>query len=136
VRLDNADNLDRLRTLEAHAAIAYWNAWRDVPLLWARSDLRRVPDHWRTFGTRASPLTGGPRLAVNPASALLNFIFAVCESEERLALSILGLDPGIGFLTSSTGKPRLIGLRHYGACTPRGRALVVSVAEYGAITPG
>ena len=35
---------------------------------------------------------------MNPASALLNFIFAVCESEERLALSILGLDPGIGFL--------------------------------------
>jgi CRISPR/Cas system-associated endonuclease Cas1 len=75
VRLDNADNLDSVRTLEAHAAIAYWNAWRDVPLLWPRSDLRRVPDHWRTFGTRASPLTGGPRLAVNPASALLNFIF-------------------------------------------------------------
>jgi CRISPR-associated endonuclease Cas1 len=105
VRLDNADNLDSIRTLEAHAAIAYWNAWRDVPLLWPRSDLRRVPDHWRTFGTRASPLTGGPRLAVNPASALLNFIFAVCESEERLALSILGLDPGIGFLHLPRANP-------------------------------
>jgi len=98
VRLDNADNSDSVRTLEAHAAIAHWNAWRDVPLLWPRSDLSRVPDHWRTFGTRASPLTGGPRLAVNPASALLNLIFAVCESEERSALSILGHDPGICFL--------------------------------------
>jgi CRISPR/Cas system-associated endonuclease Cas1 len=28
VRLDNADNLDSVRTLEAHAAIAYWNVWR------------------------------------------------------------------------------------------------------------
>jgi CRISPR/Cas system-associated endonuclease Cas1 len=27
VRLDNADNLDSVRTLEAHAAIAYWNVW-------------------------------------------------------------------------------------------------------------
>ena len=98
LRLDDADNLDSVRTLEAHAAVAYWNAWRDVPIFWPKSDLRRVPDHWRTFGTRASPLTGGPRLAVNPASALLNFIFAVCESEARLALAILGLDPGIGFL--------------------------------------
>jgi hypothetical protein len=97
-RLDNADNLDGVRTLEAHAAVAYWNGWRDVPILWPKSDLRRIPDHWRAFGTRASPLTGGPRLAVNPANALLNFVFAICESEARLALAILGLDPGIGFL--------------------------------------
>jgi CRISPR-associated endonuclease Cas1 len=97
-RLDNADNLDSVRTLEARAAVAYWNSWRDLPILWPKSDLRRVPDHWRAFGTRASPLTGGPRLAVNPANALLNFIFAVCESEARLVLAVLGLDPGIGFL--------------------------------------
>jgi hypothetical protein len=88
VRLDNADNSDSVRTLEAHAAIAHWNAWRDVPLLWPRSDLSRVPDHWRTFGTRASPLTGGPRLAVNPASALLNFIFAVCEPQNQSASAV------------------------------------------------
>jgi CRISPR-associated endonuclease Cas1 len=98
VRLDNTDNLDAVRTLEAHAAIAYWNAWRDVPILWPKSDVRRVPDRWRTFGTRASPLTGGPRLAVSPPSAILNYCFAVCESEARLALAILGIDPGIGFL--------------------------------------
>jgi CRISPR-associated endonuclease Cas1 len=97
-RLDDADNLDSVRTLEAQAAVAYWNAWRDVPILWPKSDLRRVPNHWGSFGTRASPLTGGPRLAVNPASALLNFVFAICESEARLALAVLGLDPGIGFL--------------------------------------
>jgi CRISPR-associated endonuclease Cas1 len=98
VRLDDADNLDCVRTLEAHAAATYWNAWRDVPMLWPKSDLRKVPDHWRTFGTRASPLSGGPRLAVTPGSALLNFVFAVGESEARLALVSVGLDPGIGFL--------------------------------------
>ena len=98
MRLTDAENLDAVRLFEAHAAVAYWNAWRNVLILWPKSDVRRVPDHWRTFGTRASPLTGGPRLAVNPPNALLNFIFAVCESEARLALAILGLDPGIGFL--------------------------------------
>jgi CRISPR-associated endonuclease Cas1 len=97
-RLTDAGNPDTVRLIEAHAAVAYWNAWRDVSILWPKSDVRRVPAHWRTFGTRASPLTGGPRLAVNPPNALLNFIFAICESEARLALSILGLDPGIGFL--------------------------------------
>jgi len=98
VRLDNADHLDSVRTLEAYAAVAYWNAWRDVPILWPKSDLRKVPAHWRVFGTRASPLSGGPRLAVCPPGAILNYCFAVCESEARSALAILGIDPGIGFL--------------------------------------
>jgi len=98
IRLTDVENPDSVRLLEARAAVAYWNAWRDVSIHWPKSDVRRVPAHWRTFGTRASPLTGGPRRAVNPPNALLNFIFAVCESEARLALSILGLDPGIGFL--------------------------------------
>lgn len=98
IRLTDTENPDAVRLLEAHAAVAYWNAWRDVSIFWPKSDVRRVPAHWRTFGTRASPLTGGPRLAVNPPNALLNFVFAVCKSEARLALSILGLDPGIGFL--------------------------------------
>jgi CRISPR-associated endonuclease Cas1 len=97
-RLADAENLDAVRLLEAHAAVAYWNAWRDVTILWPKSDVRRVPAHWRTFGTRASPLTGGPRLAVNPPNAILNYCFALLESESRLALVALGLDPGIGFL--------------------------------------
>jgi CRISPR-associated endonuclease Cas1 len=97
-RLAKAENLDAVRLLEAHAAVAYWNAWRDVPILWPKSEVRRVPVHWRTFGNRASPLTGGPRLAVNPPNAILNYCFALLESESRLALVALGLDPGIGFL--------------------------------------
>jgi CRISPR-associated endonuclease Cas1 len=97
-RLSEAENIDAVRLFEAHAAVAYWNAWRDVSILWPKSDVRRVPAHWRTFGTRASPLTGGPRLAVNPPNAILNYCFALLESESRLALVALGLDPGIGFL--------------------------------------
>jgi CRISPR-associated endonuclease Cas1 len=97
-RLSDAEDLDAVRILEAHAAVGYWNAWRDVSILWPKSDLCKIPAHWRTFGTRASPLTGGPRLAVNPPNAILNYCFALLESESRLALVALGLDPGIGFL--------------------------------------
>src|SRR5262245_58729466 len=61
-----------------------------------------VPNHWLSFGTRHSPLTGGPRLAVNPANALLNYTNAVAESECRLAASACGLDPGLGFLHTDT----------------------------------
>jgi CRISPR-associated endonuclease Cas1 len=97
-RLAEAENLDAVRLLEAHTAVAYWNVWRDVPILWPKSDVRRVPAHWHTFGNRASPITGGPRLAVNPPNAILNYCFALLESETRLASVALGLDPGIGFL--------------------------------------
>ena len=50
------------------------------------------------LATRVSPLTGSPRLAVNPANALLNYLYAVLESESRLAAAALGLDPGMGVL--------------------------------------
>src|SRR5579863_724249 len=101
-RLPAADSLDMVRTLESQAAAAYWNAWREMPILYPRADLPRVPEHWRRFGTRKSPLTGSPRLAVNPPGAILNYCYALLESEARLAASALGLDPGIGFLHVDT----------------------------------
>jgi CRISPR-associated protein Cas1 len=39
---------------------------------------------------------------VNPANAMLNYMYALIESEARLAATSLGLDPGIGFLHVDT----------------------------------
>ncbi len=97
-KLAAANSIDDLRFFESQAAKAYWAAWRNVPIMFAKSDLRRVPDHWLKFGFRASPLTGSPRLAVNPPNAMLNYLYALLESEARLAAAALGLDPGLGFL--------------------------------------
>jgi CRISPR-associated endonuclease Cas1 len=97
-RLPLADNLDTIRLLESQAALAYWSAWRTLPIAFPRQDMRRVPAHWGTFGSRKSPLTGSSRLAVNPPGAILNYCYALLESETRLAASALGLDPGIGML--------------------------------------
>jgi len=96
--LTNATTIDAIRFLEAQAGHAYWSAWRTVPVNFPRADARRLPDHWRTFGTRISPLSGSPRLAANPPNAILNYLYAVLESEARLAVAALGLDPGLGFL--------------------------------------
>ncbi len=63
---------------------------------------RRVPEHWRSFGARVSPLTGSPRLAANPPNAILNYLYALLESEARLAAAALGLDPGMGVLHVDT----------------------------------
>ena len=66
------------------------------------TDLVRVPEHWQKFGARMSPITGSPRLAVNPPNAVLNYLYAVLEAEARLAASELGLDPGLGVLHKDT----------------------------------
>jgi CRISPR-associated endonuclease Cas1 len=97
-QLRKAVDLDTIRYLEAQAARTYWNAWSEVPVLFPHKDLKRVPDHWLRFGTRHSPLTGGPRLAINPPNAILSYCFALGESECRLALSACGLDPGLAFI--------------------------------------
>jgi CRISPR-associated endonuclease Cas1 len=95
-----AKSNEEIRRWEAKGAKAYWSAMREVPVNFSKSDSSRIPEHWRRFGSRISPLTNSPRLAVNPANAILNYLYAVLESESRLALATLGLDPGIGVLHS------------------------------------
>ena len=97
-----AKSSEEIRLCESQAALAYWTAWHELPITYPRSDLARVPDHWRKFGSRLSPLTRSPRLAVNPPNAMLNYLYALLESEARLALATLGLDPGIGILHNDT----------------------------------
>ena len=100
--LPAAKTIDAIRLLESRGAYAYWGAWSDLPINFPKGDLRRVPDHWRTFRNRVSPLTGSPRLASNPLNAMLNYLYALLESEARLAVAALGLDPGLGVLHGDT----------------------------------
>jgi CRISPR-associated endonuclease Cas1 len=87
----SADSITTVRLLESQGAAAYWSAWRALPVNFPKSDLPRVPDHWRCFGAR-----------VNPINAILNYLYAVLESEARLAASAIGLDPGLGVLHVDT----------------------------------
>jgi len=97
-RLHVSTSRDEIRQAEAIAAAAYWSAWSTVPLRFARRDADRLPDGWRTFGARTSPLTASPRLAINPANSVLSYLYAILEAEARLACLAVGLDPGLGVL--------------------------------------
>lgn len=96
--LQNAATPAQLRLLESAAAAAYWKAWERIPVRFARRDEPKVPDHWRTFGTRGSPLAIGPRLAATPGNAILNYLYAILEGEASIAAMTMGLDPGMGVL--------------------------------------
>jgi len=95
--VESAETIADIRHLESQGAAAYWASWHDLPIMFPKADLPRVPDHWRTFDTRKSPLSGSQRLAANPVNTILNYLYAVLESETRLAVAALGLDPGLGF---------------------------------------
>ena len=101
-RLSLTTTVSDIRAIEAQAALAYWGCWRTLPVMFPKVDLRRLPNHWRSFGARISPLTGSPRLSVNPPNAMLNYLYAVLESEARLAASAIGLDPGLGVMHMDT----------------------------------
>jgi CRISPR-associated endonuclease Cas1 len=95
-QLATAETAEAIRWLEAYAANSYFGALRDTPVKWPRADLSRLPEHWKFIGSRRSPLSGGPRLAVTAFHAVLNYCFALLEAESRLALVSVGLDPSLG----------------------------------------
>jgi hypothetical protein len=103
-KLTTANTLDEIGSVEADGARVYWSAWRELPVRFPRADLVRTPEHWRTFGPRRSPLSGGTgRRAVTPGNAMANYLYAILESEARLSAAALGLDPGLGFLHVDSG---------------------------------
>ena len=100
--LPRADCINSIRLIESQAARAYWSAFSALPINFPKNQLSRLPAHWLSFGMRVSPLTGSPRLACNPPNGILNFLYALLESEARLAAAALGLDPGLGVLHVDT----------------------------------
>ncbi len=124
--LPNAETIEAVRLIEAQAAHCYWQAWSNVPICWPRKDERRVPEHWKRFGSRISPLTHSPRLAATPLNALLNLLYALLESESRLSAAAMGLDPGIGVLHVDTPNRDSLACDLMEVCRPKVDAFVLS----------
>ena len=95
-KITKAPSVEALVSLESACAATYWSCWPDVEIRFARKDEVRVPGHWKRFGTRASALTGGPRLATSPGNAAANYLTALGELEARASLLALGADSGLG----------------------------------------
>ena len=100
--VESATTIEDAVVVEAEAALAYWSNWADVEVRFQPTDRDRVPVHWRSFGQRTSPIGSGPRMAVNPAGAILNYLYALLEAEARLACQIVGLDPALAIVHADT----------------------------------
>ncbi len=91
-------SIDDLRHLEAWAAIPYFGAWRAVELRWKGTARKPIPPEWRRIGVRQDFLRRTNRHAHHPVNTLLNYGYALLESQVRIALAEVGLDPTIGYL--------------------------------------
>jgi CRISPR-associated endonuclease Cas1 len=127
--VEAADSLERLRYVEARAAMAYWTAWEHVALRFTTRDRKRVPNHWTTFGKRRSVLSGRNQRAINPANAVLNYLYAVAEAEAQIQLTAAGLDPGVGIVHADREARASLALDILEAVRPQIEAHAVDLFE-------
>lgn len=93
--------LDRVREIEAFAALIYFAKWSEtVSANFAVRERSKVPPHWLLPSARQSPLTykSSPRKAADPVNAILNYSYALGESIVRHACHTVGLDPALGVM--------------------------------------
>lgn len=111
--LGHVSSVEEARQLEASAAAIYFGSWAGraecVPRFVAR-DAKRIPPHWLRYDGRRSVLASvnANRKAERPVNALLNYVFALLETEAVLACAAVGLDAGLGVVhADSRGRDSL-----------------------------
>ena len=126
---ENAASLPEILVAESSGAAAYWGAWKNVSLRFARKDEKSIPEHWRIFGQRSSPITDSPRSAANPANAMLNYLYALLEAETRFACLACGLDPGLGVFHADQKSRDSLALDLMEAARPQVDAYLLDLLE-------
>lgn len=93
-------SLRALRGIEGRSALLYFSAWRDLPTKWKGLGRRPIPSDWNSIGPRTSAnnVKGYNRDASHPVNAILNYAYAVLESQIRIEIVSQGYDPTIGYL--------------------------------------
>jgi len=89
-----------IMTFEGRGSAAYFEAWNGLPLKWNKADAKTIPPHWQSVSPRSSPLSHnhGARHATNPCHAILNYAYAMLESQCLQALNLNGFDTSCAFL--------------------------------------
>ncbi len=106
------ETFSHLMGIEARAGGVYFRALRFLHLQWKGVDRRPIPDDWNRIGRRASKVASrlySNRNATHPFNAMLNYAYAILETQMRTHIVAAGLDPTIGFFHGSyDGKQGLV----------------------------
>lgn len=104
-----AASIEEVRLAEARAAVAYFGLWLRLPMRWKGLNSRPVPAEWLSVGVRSSILGKANRNATHPMNAMLNYSYAVLQSQVTIAAVKAGLDPSAGILHARRpGRPSLV----------------------------
>lgn len=100
-----------LRGIEGRASATYFSAWQGVPLQWRATVRHPVPDAWAFIGTRSAIRAGKSKngRASHPINAMLNYAYAILQSQLQIELLSEGYDPTIGVMHhGSRGSPAFV----------------------------
>jgi CRISPR-associated endonuclease Cas1 len=105
-------SITELLGTEGRVAHAYFKTWQSSPLHWKGTARHPIPEDWYRVGQRQSLNTrkkGRNRFASHPVNAILNYAYAVLESQVRTWIVAEGYDPTIGYLhTNSERRPEAL----------------------------
>ena len=98
-KLNSADTVPQIITIEAQAALAYWRAFKDAGLRETKGG--NLPRSWLRFANRNKGAQFlGNKHASHPINAMLNYAYVVEAGRLAKALAARGLGLPIGFLHS------------------------------------
>ena len=99
-QLRSATTLQQFSACESVAGRWYWQTLASIPGAVRQTWRKAAPSHWQTAGARTSPPSGfkSSRKAATPFHALINYGYAILETEATIALQAYGFDPGVGIL--------------------------------------
>jgi CRISPR-associated endonuclease Cas1 len=101
-QLSGASSMSELRRIESVAGRYYWQTFAHVPTRFDPSWRQAVPEHWHQAGSR-TPRTADaghkrPKGAQTPAHAIVNYLYAILQTEATIAAQRMGFDPALGLM--------------------------------------
>jgi CRISP-associated protein Cas1 len=112
LRIQPPSSIGALLGIEGNAGVAYFKAWDGLALKWRAAARRPIPDTWRTIGPRSALRAGKPsnERAVHPLNAMLNYAYAILQSQVQIEAVSAGYDPTLGIMHNSgrRGEPALV----------------------------
>lgn len=97
-------DMGEIRAIEGECAARYFAAWAGIELQWIAQGRYPVPEHWHSYRSRSSILTGRrPRnwKASHPLNAMLNYAYAVRVAQLQVQAVVDGFDPFAGIMHHS-----------------------------------
>lgn len=97
------NSVSQLMGIEGAAAITYFGAWQSLSIKWESIKRKPIPSDWYRIGLRSSITRQKTknRNASHPVNAMLNYAYAVLESQVRIQIIASGRNPKIGVLHKS-----------------------------------